>query len=88
MTLGTKVIIIGAVANLLLAAFKFVGGILGNSVALVADAIHSLSDLVTDIIVLFTHRIGQMPQDKDHPYGHRRVQTLFEPLEKFDKAAA
>ena len=76
MTPGIKAIIIGAVANLLLAAFKFVGGILGNSVALVADAIHSLSDLVTDIIVLFTHRIGQMPQDKDHPYGHGRAETI------------
>jgi cation diffusion facilitator family transporter len=76
MSPGIKAIIIGAVANLLLAAFKFVGGILGNSVALVADAIHSLSDLVTDIIVLFTHRIGQMPRDKDHPYGHGRAETI------------
>ena len=49
---------------------------MGNSVALVADAIHSLSDLVTDIIVLFTHRIGKMPQDEDHPYGHGRAETI------------
>lgn len=76
MTAGTRAIVIGAVANLLLSIFKFVGGILGNSVALVADAIHSLSDLVTDIIVLFTHRIGQMPQDEDHPYGHGRAETI------------
>jgi cation diffusion facilitator family transporter len=76
MTPGIKAIIIGAVANLLLAALKFVGGILGNSVALVADAIHSLSDLVTDVIVLFTHHIGKMPQDKDHPYGHGRAETI------------
>ena len=73
---GTRAIIVGAIANLLLSLFKFAGGILGNSVALVADAIHSLSDLVTDIIVLFTHRIGQMPQDADHPYGHGRAETI------------
>lgn len=76
MSPGIKAIIIGAVANFLLAVFKLVGGILGNSVALVADAIHSLSDLVTDVIVLFTHRIGQIPQDKDHPYGHGRAETI------------
>ena len=76
MTPGIKAIIIGALANLLLAVFKFVGGILGSSVALVADAIHSLTDLVTDVIVLFTHRIGQMPHDKDHPYGHGRAETI------------
>ncbi len=76
MTLGIRAIIVGAIANLLLSIFKFAGGILGNSVALVADAIHSLSDLVTDVIVLFTHRIGKMPQDKDHPYGHGRAETI------------
>ena len=76
MTSGIKAIIVGAIANLLLSIFKFAGGILGNSVALVADAIHSLSDLVTDVIVLFTHRIGKMPQDEDHPYGHGRAETI------------
>ncbi len=76
MTSGIKAIIIGAVANLLLSIFKFAGGILGNSVALVADAIHSLSDLVTDVIVLFTHRIGKIPQDENHPYGHGRAETI------------
>ena len=76
MTTGIRAIVIGMIANLLLSLFKFVGGILGNSVALVADAIHSLSDLVTDIIVLFTHRIRKMPQDEDHPYGHGRAETI------------
>ena len=76
MTPGTQAIIIGTFTNLLLAIFKFTGGILGNSVALIADAIHSLSDLVTDIIVLFTHRIGKIPQDEDHPYGHGRAETI------------
>ena len=76
MPTGTRAIVIGMIANILLSLFKFVGGILGNSVALVADAIHSLSDLVTDLIVLFTHRIGKMPQDEDHPYGHGRAETI------------
>ena len=76
MTTGIRAIVIGMIANLLLSLFKFVGGILGNSVALVADAIHSLSDLVTDIIVLFTHSIGKMPQDEDHHYGHGPAETI------------
>jgi len=76
MTTGIRAIVVGMIANILMSLFKFAGGILGNSVALVADAIHSLSDLVTDIIVLFTHRIGKIPQDKDHPYGHGRAETI------------
>ncbi len=76
MSPGIRAIVIGMIANLLLSLFKFIGGILGNSVALVADAIHSLSDLVTDVIVLFTHRIGKIPQDEDHPYGHGRAETI------------
>jgi cation diffusion facilitator family transporter len=76
MTLGIRAIVVGMVANILLSLFKFAGGILGNSVALVADAIHSLSDLITDVIVLFTHRIGKLPQDEDHPYGHGRAETI------------
>ena len=76
MTLGIRAIVVGIIANILLSLFKFAGGILGNSVALVADAIHSLSDLVTDVIVLLTHRIGKIPQDEDHPYGHGRAETI------------
>ena len=76
MTAGTRAILVGAATNLLLSLFKFAGGILGNSVALVADAIHSLSDLLTDVIVLLTHRIGKIPQDEDHPYGHGRAETI------------
>ncbi len=76
MTTGIRAIIVGMIANILLAFFKFAGGILGNSVALVADAIHSLSDLMTDLVVLFTHRIGKIPQDENHPYGHGRAETI------------
>ena len=73
---GIQAILVGTIANLLRSLFKFAGGILGNSLALVADAIHSLSHLVTDLIVLFTHRIGEIPQDEDYPYGHGRAEMI------------
>ncbi len=73
---GIKVIVIGAVANLALAIVKIVGGIFGRSAAMVADGVHSLSDLLTDGVVLFTHKIGQLPADENHPYGHGRAETI------------
>ncbi len=73
---GVKVIVVGAVANLVLAALKIAGGIVGRSTAMVADGIHSLSDLLTDGVVLFAHKIGQLPADENHPYGHGRAETL------------
>lgn len=73
---GLKVTLLGAVMNLLLSIGKFVGGVMGNSTAMVADAIHSLSDLLTDAVVMFSHKIGQMPRDKDHPYGHGRAENI------------
>ena len=73
---GTKAILVGAAANLLLSCIKFIGGILGNSMALVADAFHSLSDLLTDVVVYFSHGFGQLPPDQDHPYGHGRAETI------------
>ena len=73
---GVRIIVIGALANLLLAAIKIAGGIVGRSTAMVADGIHSLSDLLTDVVVLFTHKIGQLPADENHPYGHGRAETI------------
>jgi len=73
---GTKAALIGAGANLILAVVKFIGGVIGNSTALVADAMHSLSDLLTDVVVLATHKIGKIPADSNHPYGHGRAETL------------
>ena len=52
------------------------GEIFGNSIALVANAFHSLSDLITDGVVYFTHSVGQMPPDKNHPYAHGRAETI------------
>ncbi len=71
-----KVTLAGSVTNLLLLAFKFAAGILGSSAAMIADAVHSLSDFVTDIIVLLFVRISGKPQDKGHDYGHGKYETI------------
>jgi cation diffusion facilitator family transporter len=71
-----KVTLAGGVVNVVLLAFKFAAGIAGHSAAMVADAVHSLSDLVTDAIVLVFVRISSMPQDKSHDYGHGKYETL------------
>ena len=72
----TKVTVVGSFGNLVLLAFKFVAGIVAGSSAMVADAVHSLSDFLTDIIVLIFIRIGAKPQDADHDYGHGKYETL------------
>jgi len=65
----TGITMTGLYSNILLALFKFVGGIVGNSMAMVADGVHSLSDLVTDGITLWAARLTHKPQDAGHPYG-------------------
>ena len=71
-----KVTLVGGAVNVILLLFKFVAGIVGHSAAMVADAIHSLSDFVTDIIVLVFVRISGKPEDKSHDYGHGKYETL------------
>lgn len=71
-----KVTWVGLFANLFLAGFKFVAGTVGRSQALIADAIHSLTDLTTDIAVIAGSHYWSQPPDEDHPYGHRRLETL------------
>lgn len=71
-----RVTIIGSTGNFLLLIFKFLAGILGNSAAMIADAVHSLSDFITDIIVLLFVKISSKPADKDHHYGHGKYETL------------
>lgn len=71
-----RVTIVGSIVNFLLVVFKFVAGILGNSAAMLADAIHSLSDFVTDVIVILFVRISSKPQDEGHDYGHGKYETL------------
>jgi len=71
-----KVTIIGSVVNVLLLVLKFVAGVLGHSSAMVADAVHSLSDFLTDIVVLVFVKISGKPKDKSHEYGHGKFETL------------
>lgn len=71
-----KVTVTGSIGNMLLLLFKFIAGFIGNSSAMIADAVHSLSDFVTDIIVIVFVRISNKPQDKSHDYGHGKYETL------------
>lgn len=71
-----KVTVLGGVINLLLVALKFAFGVLGRSSAMIADAVHSLSDLATDIVVVVFVKLSNKPQDKDHDYGHGKYETL------------
>lgn len=71
-----KVTIYGAVVNAILIALKFVAGIVGRSSAMTADAVHSLSDFITDVIVLVFVRISGKPKDRGHEYGHGKYETF------------
>ena len=71
-----KVTMVGGAVNVVLLLFKFVAGIVGHSAALLADAVHSLSDFVTDVIVLVFVHISGKPKDKSHDYGHGKFETL------------
>ena len=71
-----QVTLAGGVVNVVLLVFKFVAGILGHSAAMVADAVHSLSDFVTDVIVIVFVHISGKPKDKSHDYGHGKYETL------------
>jgi cation diffusion facilitator family transporter len=76
---GQKIIfvtIVGSVVNIVLLVLKFLAGFFGHSGAMIADAFHSLSDFVTDIIVLLFVRIAAKPRDKSHDYGHGKFETL------------
>jgi len=67
---------IGAASNLFLVAFKFAAGIWGHSTVIIADAVHSLSDLITDAAILLGVQFWSRPADQDHPYGHAKIETL------------
>ena len=71
-----KVTLAGSVINVLLLVVKFAAGILGHSAAMIADAIHSLTDFATDVVVLVFVKLGNKPKDKDHDYGHGKYETL------------
>lgn len=72
----TRVTLWGAAANVILAGLKLCAGIFGHSAAMVADAVHSMSDLVSDIIVLALVKVSSRGRDKGHNYGHGKFETL------------
>ncbi len=78
-----NVTLIGSVVNMLLTVGKIIAGIVGKSSAMVADGVHSLSDLVTDIIVLFFVRISGKERDRNHKYGHGKYETFATMLISF-----
>ena len=68
--------LVGSAGNVALLTFKFIAGVLGHSSAMIADAVHSLSDFITDLIVLVFVRISAKPQDSSHDYGHGKFETI------------
>lgn len=73
---GRSVTLVGALANGLLILLKFTAGLFGQSQALIADAVHSISDLITDVVVLIGIRMGRKAPDDKHQFGHARMETL------------
>jgi len=73
---GIYVTLVGVIVNVVMIASKLLGGILGHSQALIADAAHSVSDLFTDAVVLLGLKAGRKAADQDHPFGHARLETL------------
>ncbi|MEW6455717.1 MAG: cation diffusion facilitator family transporter [Acidobacteriota bacterium] len=71
-----KITIIGIALNIILIIFKFIAGIFGTSKAMIADAFHSTSDLIADVIVLFGLKVSSKPRDEAHHYGHGKVDSL------------
>ncbi|MBE0617904.1 MAG: cation transporter, partial [Proteobacteria bacterium] len=73
---GEGATLAGSLVTIFLILIKLVAGILGHSAALIADALHSVSDLCNDSVVILGYRWGRRPEDASHPYGHGKVETL------------
>lgn len=71
-----RVTLTGSIINMVLLVLKFAAGILGHSAAMIADAVHSLSDFLTDIVVLLFVKLSTKPADTDHDYGHGKYETI------------
>jgi cation diffusion facilitator family transporter len=73
---ATRVSTVSIIINLLLAAFKFLAGVLGRSGAMISDAVHSSSDVVGSLIVIVGVKMSEKTSDDDHPYGHERMESV------------
>ena len=74
---ATKVEVIGVTTNLALFIFKLLAGILGKSGAMVSDAIHTASDVFADLIAITGLQLSKKEEDKEHPYGHEKIECIF-----------
>ena len=73
---ATRVSAVSIAVNLILAAFKFAAGVIGRSGAMISDAVHSSSDVFGSLIVIVGVRMSEKASDKDHPYGHERMECV------------
>ena len=80
---GTLSSIVGIIVNFMLAAFKLLAGIMSNSVAIMADAFNNLSDSGTSVITLLSFKLSSKPADKEHPYGHARIEYIASMIVSF-----
>ena len=74
---ANRVSVITIIINLLLSLMKFVAGFIGHSQAMISDAVHSASDVVSTIAVIFGVNMSMKKSDDDHPYGHERIESIF-----------
>ena len=74
--IGIKVSIITIIVNTILSIFKFITGVVGKSNAMISDSIHSLSDVLSTIIVIIGLKVSRREEDKEHPYGHERLESI------------
>lgn len=74
--IGKKVSIIGLIVNILLSIIKIIVGMTFSSMALIADGLHSVSDIASTIVILISIRFSQTPADRNHPYGHGKAEAI------------
>jgi len=72
----TKLMLVSIIGNVLLSAFKMIAGFVGGSSAMISDAVHSISDILTTFIALIGVKLSQKQADKEHPYGHERMECI------------
>jgi cation diffusion facilitator family transporter len=75
-TLGKRVAVVGIIVNVVLTLFKLLAGFMANSAAMIADAIHSASDILATSVVAISFNVAQKPEDQEHPYGHEKAESI------------
>ena len=76
MNITFKTLLISLIVNFILIVLKISIGLIGSSRALIADGLHSFTDLVTDLVGIIGHQISKRPADKEHPYGHGKIEYI------------